>query len=1050
MDFQGEELKEILNIFQIESEEIIERLNITLLELEKSPTNKDLIVQLFRDAHSLKGAARMIGFSNTQNIAHKLEDLLGLAKDNQLQMTTEIADAMYKSVDLITKIISQSISNGKEVFSESEIEKQLQALEKLVILETVSTEPLFVEQETDFNITYFRKYIDRINYLMVDFLLNIVHLTEEIKNEYITKIFEDTTELIEHFQKINHFDIKSELENIKLKVEVVLKCNTELTPKEVEEFQQKADTLITNLSNLYINNDIKVIDYYSYAFEGKNYEKGIEKFNQETANVEVVSEIPNSNIRTNISEEKFNFEDLKNKIKTLSKTTKHAPELKTKLNQLKDSYPNSDFAPLLTKLFELISFIQKVNVVLEEVQLEILSTCANYCFDSINNENPIGNVELLIQQLTVTQQLIELANPVTETATEVVTVEKNATEKTNNEKINTKNLKDFSKLLNSGEIKTLHVESTKLDAMVNQIGELISTKIKTTKHLSEISTIEKNLEESQKDFAKLLRHIKQYDKKFSPIDSKHSDNSSAILLKQFIYTLSEQNKRLNSIVTQLNEVQRSTLEDDMKMRLLIDDFDTMIKNIRILPLATVFHLFGRMVRDIAKESGKEVELTITGSETSADKKIIEEIKNPLIHIIRNSVDHGIETPERRKELGKSPTGHIQINAKHHENHILIEIIDDGQGFDIEKIKAKAINKNFLTEEAVSQMSDKEILNLVFLPGFTTGEEVTSISGRGIGMDIVKSTVAQLNGTVNIISEFNKGTKIQINLPITMATITAFLIQASNQTFAIPMSVINTIICKRKEELIYNQDTLTILYNEQNIPLYNLSDILNLEPIEETTTLKTILIIETNNKTVGIIVDKLLGEQEILQKSLSLPLKRLKNISGITTLASGETCLILNALDLMKNATSSQMKHFANSRQTKITDKKDLLKNKNILIIDDSQTIRTLEKNILTTANFNVKTASKPSEAIKLMNQNNFDLIITDIEMPEMNGFEFLTQIKTNDKFAQIPVIIMSSLFDDNVRKKSLSLGAEKFIIKGDFKQKSFIDEISQILIKYSN
>ena len=249
-------------------------------------------------------------------------------------------------------------------------------------------------------------------------------------------------------------------------------------------------------------------------------------------------------------------------------------------------------------------------------------------------------------------------------------------------------MKDFTKIFDTGEIKTLHVESSKLDAMVSQIGELIATKIKTTKQLGELNNLNDKLEDWQKDFSKLIRHMKSYDKRFSKQDSE-TDTSSIIFIKQMLNTLTEQSKKLNSIASGIAQTQRSNIEDDMKMRILIDDFDGMIKNIRVLPLATVFHLFGRMVRDIAHERGKEVELTITGSETSVDKKIIEEIKNPLIHIIRNSIDHGIETPERRRELGKNPTGHIQINAKHLDNKILIEVIDDGQGFNIEKIKEKA-------------------------------------------------------------------------------------------------------------------------------------------------------------------------------------------------------------------------------------------------------------------------------------------------------------------------------------------------------------------------
>ncbi|MBR1680310.1 hybrid sensor histidine kinase/response regulator, partial [bacterium] len=933
-----------------ESEEIIERLNNTLLSLEKSPTDKDLIVLIFRDAHSLKGAARMIGFTTIQNIAHKIEDILGLAKDNQLKLTSEIADTMYKSVDLISKIIEQSIETGVEKFDSKEVQTQVELLEniqnqksEIVIEENKQTEV--------FNPAELAKNIDRINYLVINTLIYIIKITEKIEQEFIIKILENVTELVKYFQIINYFEIKEELENIRTKLEVVVKCNTELSMKEVEDIQRTADKILTELTNLCKNNGIATVDYYGYAFEGKDYKTA----------------------------PKYCFEDINENLKKNESTE----EVIKILKELKNTFKQEKLVSLSDKIIDLLEFTKKINTKPDEAQTEIISTALKYCFACVNDENPSDDPALLEQQLTVAKQLIEISNPVVSVETPVreLSVSKNNI---------TKKVKDFSKLLNTGEIKTLHVESSKLDAMVSQIGELISTKIKTTKQLSQLSIIEKNFEECQKELSKILHHVKLYDKKFS-----HSmDNSSNIHLKQFINSFAEQNKKLNLIINEFNKLQRSNIEDDMKMRILIDDFDAMVKNIRILPLATVFHLFGRMVRDIAKERGKEVELIITGSETSADKKIIEEIKNPLIHIIRNSIDHGIETPEQRIKSGKSPVGHLQINAKHLDSRILIEVIDDGQGFNVQKIKDKALQNGFLTKEELELMNDDEIINIVFLPGFTTGEEVTSISGRGIGMDVVKSKIAQLNGTVKVISEFNLGSKIQIELPVTMATMSAFLIQASNQTFAVPMSVINTVVCKKEDEILNNHETKTILLNGRNIPVFYLSNILNLPVLEDKNTFKTILIIETNNKTIGIIVDKLLGEQEILHKKLSPPIYKIKNISGITTLASGETCLILNIIDIMKSTTFHNSK-IASVKPKIIVDKKTLMSYKKILVVDDSITTRTLEKSILSNAGFNVETAIDPVDAMKKINQTKFDIILSDIEMPEMTGLELLAQLKTN-------------------------------------------------------
>lgn len=1008
MEFQDEELKEILNIFRAESEEIIGRLNSALMELENTPSNKDLIVLLFRDAHSLKGAARMIGFTKTQNIAHKMEDILGLAKDNQLKITSEIADIMYQSVDLISKIIEMSIETGQEKFDDSEVQRQINLLEKIQNQKS-ETEIVNVQEDESFNSAELVNNIESINALVISTLINIIKMTEKIEKENISKVLENITELLKIFQSINHFEIKEELENIRLKLEVVIKCNTELSPNELEEIQRKTDKILTELKNLCRDNGLEVVDYYEYAFNGKEY---------------------------NVSQN-YDFDEISAKLKTSLISNENLQEYISSIKELKEKFKDGKFVPLLDKIIDLLEFIEKLNIKSDESQIEIILTCLKYCYSVINCENPNEDIELLEQQITVVKQILELSNPVQ--STEIVSkVKSDVNEKTSQK------VKDFSKILSSGEIKTLHVESSKLDVMVNQIGELISAKIKSTKQLSKLLSIEKNLEDCQKEFSKILHHMKIYDKKIS----KSSDNSS-IFIKQFINSFSEQSKTLSSIISEFNKLQRSNIEDDMKMRVLIDDFDAMIKNIRILPLATVFHLFGRMVRDIAKERGKEVELTIIGSETSADKKIIEEIKNPLIHIIRNSIDHGIESPEQRIKAGKNPVGHLQINAKHLDNKILIEVIDDGQGFNVQKIKNKAVQKGFLTQEDIDIMSDDEIINIVFLPGFTTGDEVTSISGRGIGMDVVKSKIAQLNGTVKVVSEFNVGSKIQIELPVTMATMSAFLIQASNQTFAVPMSVINTVVYKRESEILNNHDTLTILHKGKNIPVFSISKILNLSSYETESTFKTILILETNNRTIGIIVDKLLGEQEILHKKLSPPIYKLKNISGITTLASGETCLILNVIDIMKYAIYGNEK-LSSKKTNVIVDKKNLISYKKILIIDDSVTTRTLEKSVLSASGFNVEAAVDPIDAMKKLNQTRFDLIITDIEMPEMTGLELLEQLKTNELFSDIPVIVMSSLSDLNIKQQARALGAEKYIVKSEFNKQMFIDTVNEVLVKYAD
>ncbi|MBR2525358.1 hybrid sensor histidine kinase/response regulator, partial [bacterium] len=956
MDFQDDELKELLNIFRVESEEIIERLNTNLLELEKKSDNKELIILLFRDAHSIKGAARMIGFSQTQQIAHTIEDILSLAKENKIKLTSKIADVMYQSVDLMAKIINQSLDKGKEVYKKSEVQKQTELLENIKNLNSEASEE-DIESDIQRNNVVKTDNSENINIIIEKSYNCLSDISKNFDKQIATEFFSYIEELIKYFNNEDDFEIKNELETIKLKLDLVLKFDSTLTPQETDEIKNRMD---------------KVLSDFNYTAKAADFD-----------NIESADENNCENIEKEVIEL---FEEVKEKISDISISKEQIPEIISDFENIISKINDEKIISLLKKINELLDYINKTDIVADESQAEIITNAVNYCLSCLNNTNTTEDVSLLQQQLTVAKQLIELSAPVENSIFE------------SQDKISDE-IKNFSKILSNSEIKTLHVDSSKLDIMVNQVGELISSKIKASKQINELVLLKKELEEFQKNFIKISSNLKSYENK--KILSNYSTTDSSLsnsIIKQSMNMLFEQNNKMNDIILKYENLLRLNSENDAKMSNIIDDFEQMIKNIRVLPFATIFHMFGRMVRDIANERGKKVDLKITGSETSVDKKIIEEIKNPLIHIIRNSIDHGIETPQRRKELGKSQIGHLEINAKLLDNKIYIEIKDDGQGFNIQKIKDKAVQKGFLNKEELENMDEDDIINLVFLPGFTTGEEVTSISGRGIGMDVVKSKISHLNGTVKVVSEYNKGCSIQIKIPVKVATLSVFLIVVSGQIFAVPMSVINTVTFKKEEEIINNNNSMSILHNGKNIPVYFCSELMQLKQNDKAEQYKTIIILETNNKKMGIIVDKLLGEQEILHKKFSPPIYKIKNISGLTTLDDGEICLILNVSELMNNSLFSNNTVLKETKVVSIIDKETMAGYKKILFVDDSLTSRTFGKNILSGYGYDVETAENPIAAFKLLNKTRYDLIISDVEMPIMNGFDFLSQLKSNELY----------------------------------------------------
>lgn len=1043
MEFSDNELTEILNIFQVEAEEIISKMNNSLLDLERNPKNKELILILFRNAHSLKGAARMIGFNSIQTLAHKMEDILDLAQENKLVLNTKISDILYKTVDMISDIVKSSISSGQEIADVTLVNEQLNILDNITSAEDQNISA--TKETMDFNRNLLNDSIDKINSLIVNTLICLMKLEEKCDAETIDRMSNYVNRMFELFNDIGFFEIKMSIENTKVKLDFVKQASYNLTTRELIEMQDDMANVINVLSGMYEMNNIPVVDYYSYAFDkisSQNNEEFVfvqqkqeenkqeEQKEEDYLDSEIIDEASDLPASTTI-----NFADIKAKIPSLETDITDIYEVREFFEHIAKTCTNENASKMIAEILKILKYSEKTSVCPNEQALMIISGAIDYLDELLNNGVDSGNFDLLFQQLEIMMQLLDLSN-VGDGGDlfELPQVQPKAKTSTS----------DFSKIFNTSEIKTLHVDSSKLDTLVNQLGEIHTTKTKTSKQLSEFSDIVKDMEDFQKNFLRKINTIKTLDKK---ITNQNNETLSAYL-RQTANVFMEDYETLAELINEINTLQRSHQDDDDKLNTLIDDFSLMVKNITVLPFATVFHFFGRMVRDIAKEKNKKVELNINGSDTTADKNIIEEIKNPLIHIVRNAIDHGIETPEKRMALGKNPTGRISISAKQENNKIILEVFDDGQGFNLDKIRETAIVKEFVTPEELSMMSDSEVMNMIFWPGFTTDDKVTDISGRGIGLDVVKSKMMQLNGQIKIATELNKYSCITLELPLTMSTINAFIVKSADKLFALPMSAIATVISKPLDEIYVNDDQATIVYKDRNIPLHSLANILNLEKKENLSNYRTILIVQADNKIIGLIIDKLIGTQEILHKKLALPIQKLKNISGASTLASGETCLILNISDILKNATLQSNKILAAEKIRLLeTKSKNKLANKKLLVVDDSVIVRTLTKNILSLEGFNVETVFNPIEAFKKLNQSHYDAIITDLDMPEMGGFEFIEKLKRDKLKSKIPVFVMSSNNSKEDQEKAKTLGVESYFIKNNFRQPTFVKKIKETLSK---
>lgn len=986
MDFLGNDNnknnKEMLAIFQGESEEILERLFNNLFSLEDTPANKDLIGSIYRDLHSLKGAVRMVGFNNIQGIFHKMEDIFDAVNNDQFVLDKDIINLMSRSLETASRYLQESIKNGREIIDE-EFTATLSNLE--YILDIEMNEQTFRQNETIAEAgmapreesSGLSQYQEEINSSFNACFEIIDSIVPEEESQDIVILKEEVEKIYEFFKNSNLYEVKTSLENILAKLDFVMNATNTFTISEILELRNELSSAAAKFTTSCIETE----------------EGGL------------------------------TFFDIAEKISMLQGSSIYAKEIKDDIAQLKEGVDDQNIIEIINVINDILDFISENSVQLEEQMMMTLKGAVEYCASP--NEN-IDN-DLILQQLEIMKQLLELNYKKDTGVSEIKSL---STQTSSANKSNA-----------STEIKTLHVNAQKLDLLVNQLGELIITKIKTEKNLEKIDSIKNANEACQKDLLKTSNYLRYYNRKY--LQSGNTDQYTGVFVKQVFSLLLDITQNVSRTIYDLNSLYRASKEDDMKMRLIIDEMESMVKNIRVLPISTVFNSFSRMVRDIANEKGKDIDFEIEGKDTCADKKIIEEIKTPLIHILRNAIDHGIESKEERIANGKSPVGKILLSAKQDDNKVIIDVVDDGQGFNLEKIKDRAVSRGFLTQDDIDSMTDEAIMNIIFWPGFTTGDSITSISGRGIGLDVVKTKISQLNGKVKVISEFGKGSCVHIEIPVTLTTLRVFLVQISGQTFAIPIQVITTLILKNQNEIKTNNGIRSILFNGNIIPLYYLSDILELAPAPRNEK-ETILIIEADDKTIGLVVDKLLGDQDILQKKLSPPLYKVKNISGITNLASGELCLILNMQDIMHYDFNKAM--ISANNQELLTS--DVLSYKRILIVDDSVTTRTMVKNILLNIGYMVDTVLDADEALVKLKLTHYDLIITDLTMPKIDGYEFIERLRNDEMYADIPIIVISSLPENQARKRLNKLSIAHYISKDNFDQADLAMQVKEILTKF--
>lgn len=461
------------------------------------------------------------------------------------------------------------------------------------------------------------------------------------------------------------------------------------------------------------------------------------------------------------------------------------------------------------------------------------------------------------------------------------------------------------------------------------------------------------------------------------------------------------------------------------------DLQLAVMKTRMQPVGKVFNKFPRMVRDLSRELKKNIDLIITGEETELDKSVVEEIGDPLIHLIRNSCDHGVEPAEVRKSIGKPEVGRVDLKAYNEGNHIVIEIADDGKGLDADLLKQKAIEKGLLSEKEADSMSEKEAFSIIFKPGFSTAKSISNVSGRGVGMDVVKTNVEKLNGIIEVDSEKGVGTTFKLKIPLTLAIMQALLVGAQEEYYAIPLSsVIETVRIGQDE--IYSVDGKSVLrLRNEVLSLVRLADIFGVDSVLESTSEVYVVIIAIAEQKIGVIVDYLIGQEEVVIKSLGYYLKNTQGIAGATVRGDGKITLIVDVAAMMEMAKDIKVSINAAMEEAQTAKVKSAPSDYVVLAIDDSSTDRAIMKKCLKSLGVTVLEASNGLEGLEIVKNGDkpLDAVLVDIEMPKMDGYTFAAEVRKYNKFKNLPLIAVTSRTSKTDRMRGVESGMTEYITK---------------------
>ncbi|MBI5278109.1 MAG: hybrid sensor histidine kinase/response regulator [Burkholderiales bacterium] len=592
---------------------------------------------------------------------------------------------------------------------------------------------------------------------------------------------------------------------------------------------------------------------------------------------------------------------------------------------------------------------------------------------------------------------------------------------------------------------SVRISVARLDARLMQAEEMLAVKLSFDQRVGDLGELAQHFEAWRGEWAAVeaqARMLRQQVDRPAPGGA----DPRGLPWARMLDFLDWNQEQLKSVEGRLAVLSRAARQDRYAVGKLVDDLLDDTKSLLLQPFDTISASFPRLVRDLCRDRGKEADLQIAGEHIEIDKRILEEVKDPLIHLLRNSVDHGIETAEERARRGKPARATIRLEvAQVSGNKIRLTVSDDGAGIDTARVKAAAIRQGLVSADEAARLDDPQAYALIFRSELSTSPTITRLSGRGLGLAIVQEQAGKLGGSVSVESQIGMGTRFRIELPATRATFRGVLVEAGGRLFVLPTTQVERVARVRPDDIRTVEGRDTIAFDGRAVALVGLANVLELPPAEPGDVPPAgwpVIILGTNGQSVAFALDAVLDEQEILVKPLVKPLTRVRNVAAATVLGSGQVVPILNVADLLKSAR--QRAGGASVRRAGEA-APAAARAAAILVAEDSITSRMLLKGILESAGYRVKVAVDGMEAYTMLRAERFELLVSDVEMPRLNGFDLTAKIRADGKLAELPVVLVSALETREDRERGIDAGANAYVVKSSFDQSNLLEAVRRLV-----